>query len=128
MSRIRSSGNKSTEWRLRALLVRYGFNKWKLHPADITGRPDIVFPGNRIAIFLDGCFWHGCPKCGRVPKSNRKYWAAKLETNRRRDRAVNRRLRKNGWHVIRFWECQIQSVSRKSVIDKISRFVSHTDC
>jgi len=108
MSRIRSQGNLTTEKRLRAYLVREGVRGWKLHSSIVIGNPDFIFPKRQVAIFVDGCFWHGCPRCGHMPKSNRRYWSQKLNRNQRRDRIVSRKLRKIGWMVIRLWEHQVR--------------------
>jgi len=67
-------------------------------------RADVVFSSDRVAVFVDGCFWHGCPVHATQPKANRLWWRDKLETNRRRDRDTDRRLTEAGWHVIRVWE------------------------
>lgn len=67
-------------------------------------RADVVFPTLRVAIFVDGCFWHGCPRHGNVPISNSDYWGPKLARNRQRDRRNTRDLRRAGWTVLRFWE------------------------
>lgn len=67
-------------------------------------RADIAFTRAKVAVFIDGCFWHGCQLHGSVPKSNRTWWRAKLEANRARDRDTDRRLAEAGWHVVRFWE------------------------
>src|ERR1051325_5071158 len=91
MSRVRGKGNRSTELCVAACLVRAGVRGWKRHPADVPGRPDFFFPTRKIAIFVDGCFWHGCPKCRRnVPYSRRAFWLNKIASNRRRDREVTR--------------------------------------
>jgi DNA mismatch endonuclease, patch repair protein len=66
-------------------------------------RADIVFPRQRVAVFVDGCFWHGCPEHGTWPKTNASWWRKKIETNRRRDRDTDHRLRTAGWTVLRFW-------------------------
>jgi len=71
---------------------------------DIPGRPDIVFPNQKVAIFLDGCFWHGCPTHWREPRVNADYWTHRMEQTRRHDRFVERRLMSEGWKVGRFWE------------------------
>jgi len=68
------------------------------------GRPDFVFPASRVALFVDGCFWHGCPKHYTKPKNNRAFWKRKLDANHARDRQVNRELRRKGWRVLRIWE------------------------
>ena len=70
----------------------------------VFGTPDFAFEEKKIAIFLDGCFWHGCPKCYRRPKSSQKYWDAKVKRNIKHDNEVNRKLRKSGWAVVRIWE------------------------
>ncbi|HEX5398781.1 MAG TPA: very short patch repair endonuclease [Verrucomicrobiae bacterium] len=71
-------------------------------------RPDFVFLKVRLAVFVDGCFWHGCPKHATQPKNNRAFWRRKLAGNKQRDRIVNRTLRKSGWRVLRIWECVLQ--------------------
>lgn len=123
MSRIRSKGNRSTERRLRALLAGNRIKGWRANAKDITGTPDVVFDVKRLAIFVDGCFWHGCPKCYRRPKSKRKFWDAKVVENRARDRRVTHKLRKDDWTVIRLYECELQS-KRQDLLNtiKISAF------
>jgi DNA mismatch endonuclease (patch repair protein) len=74
-------------------------------------RADLVFSKARVAVFVDGCFWHSCPSHGTMPKANRNWWAAKLEMNRRRDADTNRRLKENGWQVIRVWEHEPPTVA-----------------
>lgn len=75
----------------------------------LPGRPDIVFPGKKVAIFCDGCFWHGCPRCAEVPKTNRRFWSDKIGGNRLRDLQVTEKLSDLGWTVLRYWGCEIQS-------------------
>jgi DNA mismatch endonuclease (patch repair protein) len=103
MSRIRSRGNQTTEMKAVSIFKRYGLRGWRRH-ADLPGKPDFIFADKKVAVFFDGCFWHGCPKCKLHPKSNEEYWSAKISGNRRRDRKVATQLRKKGWSVIRFWE------------------------
>jgi DNA mismatch endonuclease (patch repair protein) len=71
-------------------------------------RPDFVFRKQRMAIFVDGCFWHGCPKHATKPANNRAFWRRKLAGNKTRDRVVNRTLRRAGWRVLRIWECELR--------------------
>ena len=74
----------------------------------LPGKPDLVFPAARVAVFVDSCFWHACPKHCRFPKSNSEYWLAKLQRNKKRDRLVTVHCRKLGWTVIRVWEHSIR--------------------
>jgi DNA mismatch endonuclease (patch repair protein) len=104
MRAIRSKGNRSTELRFRMLLVRAGIHGWKMHPQLVVGNPDVAFPLLRMAVFVDGCFWHGCPKCYRGPSSNRRYWGAKIGRTRARDKRLRTRLRRSGWRILRVWE------------------------
>lgn len=106
MARIQSSGNKATELRLIVILRASGLKGWRRH-SPLFGKPDFVFPNSKLAVFVDGCFWHGCPKCYHAPKSNAPYWASKIKRNRGRDLKVNRELRRRGWSVMRFWECEL---------------------
>jgi len=114
MSRIRSKGNATTELRFVQFLRRAGVAGWRRN-ASLPGRPDLVFRKQRIAVFLDGCFWHACPRCAKPPKSNLEYWRQKLAGNAARDRAVTRALRDRGWLVIRIWEHTIRTHPRRAV-------------
>jgi len=103
MALIRSKGNKATELRLAAILRAAGITGWRRH-ARISGRPDFVFFKARIAVFVDGCFWHGCRWHCRRPKSGSAYWEPKITRNKGRDREVVAQLRRSGWRVYRIWE------------------------
>lgn len=107
MSRIGSTDNKSTEWRLAGLLRNHKVSGWRRH-VELPGRPDFAWPREKVAVFVDGCFWHG-HDCNRNlrPKTNRAAWADKIARNRSRDRRVSRELRARGWSVVRIWECQM---------------------
>jgi len=111
MSRIRGKGNEKTELRLARLMRAAGIGGWRRH-LPIPGRPDFSFRRQKVAVFVDGCFWHGCPWCFRLPKQNRAFWKAKIEGNRKRDRSVNGRLRRLGWKVVRIKECQLKDSER----------------
>lgn len=106
MALIRSKGNKVTELGLASLFRSAGISGWRRNQK-VFGKPDFVFRKHHLAVFVDGCFWHGCPRCYRGPDSNRKYWNAKILRNRQRDREVARALRKAGWRLIRVWECAL---------------------
>jgi DNA mismatch endonuclease (patch repair protein) len=103
MAAVRSNGNRSTELRLARILRAKGITGWRRHRR-FPGRPDFVFPMERVAVFVDGCLWHGCPLHCRMPKSNTAYWSRKIVRNRLRDREVEALLRKSGWNVCRIWE------------------------
>src|SRR5438105_169392 len=103
MRQVRSRGNKATELILIRLLREAGITGWRRH-VDMRGRPDFTFRKQRVVIFVDGCFWHGCAKHCRMPASNRKYWLAKIARNMSRDRETRRILRGLGWKVVRIWE------------------------
>jgi DNA mismatch endonuclease (patch repair protein) len=108
MSRIRSHGNKDTELVLVALMRAAGINGWRRRQK-LPGRPDFVFRRERVCVFVDGCFWHGCPAHYRRPKSKRSFWDAKIARNRARDRKVARELRAAGWSVLRVWEHSLKN-------------------
>lgn len=103
MAQIRSFDNKTTENAFIEILKNNSIKGWRRN-AQFFGKPDFVFPAYHVAIFIDGCFWHNCPKHCRLPASNTSYWQGKIVHNRRRDIKVNRELKKNGWVVMRFWE------------------------
>jgi DNA mismatch endonuclease (patch repair protein) len=133
MSRIRSRDNKDTEVALAKLFRRNKITGWRRHlkivmsdkrrvtrkarapvpspatrHASLSVRPDFVFRRARLAVFVDGCFWHGCPRHASQPKSHRSFWRHKFSANRKRDRLVNLTLRRAGWRVVRVWECALQ--------------------
>jgi DNA mismatch endonuclease (patch repair protein) len=107
MRRVRSTDNVSTERTFVASLRASHIVGWKLRPSQLRGKPDIYFPRQRVVVFLDGCFWHGCPRCFRAPSSRRKYWKPKIENNRKRDQNISRQLRRQGFRVLRIWEHDI---------------------
>lgn len=107
MSKIRSRNNKGTELALLRVLLSNKIHGWRRHQP-LPGRPDFVFPEHRVAVFVDGCFWHGCPSCYRAPKSHKPYWHGKIKSNIARDRRVRRILRGLGWRVARIWECKLE--------------------
>lgn len=84
-------------------------------------RPDFVFRAQRVAVFVDGCFWHGCPRHGTRPRQNRKFWDEKIARNRARDRHVTRRLRQLGWTVLRLWECALTRQRQAHTLARVKR-------
>ena len=99
MRAVKNRRVKSTELSLRARLVAAGLRGWRMYAPDLPGTPDFVFLAARLAIFVDGCFWHGCPCCYRRPRSSQNYWDAKVRTNQSRDQRIDRQLRGAGWSV-----------------------------
>ncbi len=100
--------NSTTELRMVAVLRENSVTGYRKHWR-VTGTPDFAWPRLKLALFVDGCFWHGCPYCKRYSHSNLGYWQEKIVNNRDRDRRVSRALRKKGWMVLRVWECRIES-------------------
>jgi DNA mismatch endonuclease (patch repair protein) len=119
MSLIRGKGNKETENALLALFRQNKITGWRRH-LPLPGRPDFAFPKQKVAVFVDGCFWHGCPKCYSRPKTNRAFWDKKRENNMARDRRVTRQLRRQGWKVIRIWQHALQK-SPNTCLNRIRR-------
>lgn len=119
MSRIRGRDTKA-EKLLRSLLHRAGY-RFRLHVWELPGRPDIVLPKYRTAIFMHGCFWHRHQGCANatMPSTRREFWQAKFEGNINRDERNRRDLREAGWDVITVWECELKSKAGK-VVESIS--------
>lgn len=118
MGRIRSHGNKTTELELIKIFRANGMTGWR-RKQRLFGKPDFVFRKSRVCVFVDGCFWHGCPKCYRSPSSNEAYWATKIQRNKARDRLVSRTLRDAGWHVLRIWEHQLLEKGRGRLLRRL---------
>lgn len=109
MSSVRAKNTKP-ELALRKVLYHSGLSGYRLHWKKVPGRPDITFPGKKIAIFVNGCFWHRCPYCNPpFPKTHVEFWSEKFKKNIERDQRKIADLEKIGWHVIVFWECQIKN-------------------
>lgn len=139
MSRIRGRGNKATELALAKLFRRHRITGWRRQvevqivaavcdrrsskpngarrgaplQKPFRVRPDFVFPKLKLAVFVDGCFWHACPKHTTRPKSNRAFWRRKFANNKRRDALVTRTLRRTGWRVLRVWEHTLRWATKK---------------
>ena len=123
MRRVQGRGNASTEKVLVALLRKAGITGWRRH-LRLPGSPDFAFPLARVAVFVDGCFWHSCPRHLRLPTDNRSYWVKKIDRNRRRDRRIARELRSRGWSVIRIWEHALKDPkARARAVARVGRAV-----
>lgn len=123
MRRIKSK-NTSSEIILRKIIRELGFTGYRLHRKDLPGKPDLSWPGRKLAIFLHGCFWHGhdCPRGARVPKSNTIYWQTKIEKNRQRDLLHESQLMEKGWSVLIVWECELKY--KETLMQKLKDFLS----
>lgn len=149
MSRIRAYGNKETELALVSILRRHHVTGWRRqimlsvhclrnkanHSSNVINsnkngtawlprlkvKPDFVIKSTRIAIFVDGCFWHVCPKHANLPTNNRPFWKTKFDENRKRDRKVNRILKMAGWSVIRIWEHELKPGNEMKIVARIQR-------
>lgn len=108
MASVKSRDTKSTELKFISLLKEKGITGWRRN-YPLTGKPDIVFSRFKIAVFIDGCFWHGCPHHCRMPSSNVNYWNNKIEKNKIRDKKITKALKMRGRQVIRIWEHEIKT-------------------
>lgn len=115
MAAIKGKGTRSTELAVRHLLKKLGITGWRANLASIPGKPDFAFPKIKLAVFVDGCFWHGCKVCtkNRKPQTNAAFWRKKISGNIRRDKRVNRELNRLDWSVLRIWE---HSVEKKGAV------------
>jgi DNA mismatch endonuclease (patch repair protein) len=128
MSRIRSAGNRDTELRLIAIFRAQGVVGWrrgatlqfKVEGGKFKVRPDFVFRARKLAVFVDGCFWHGCPRHFIKPRTNAAFGKKKIAANRTRDRLVTRTLRQLGWKVVRVWEHELVRRNEPRLIRRLS--------
>ena len=120
MSRIRSRGNKDTELLLARLFRRQRISGWRRNQ-HVFGKPDFVFKEFKLAVFVDGCFWHRCPVHGTQPKGNHSFWKEKFTRNQARARLVNRTLRLAGWRVLRIWEHELARKNEARLLRRIHR-------
>lgn len=123
MARIRSRGNKDTEVALARILRRHGLTGWRRN-RPVFGKPDFIFPRIKVALFVDGCFWHRCPKHATWPKGNAAFWRKKFARNQARDKLVNRTLRQAGWRVLRIWEHELARKREARLVEKIKKFLN----
>lgn len=117
MAAIHSTGNRATELRFAAILRAHGITGWQRHQP-LPGKPDFVFRRERLAVFVDGCFWHGCRWHCRMPKSRQNYWKLKISRNKIRDKTIQGILQEAGWQVHRIWEHSLDEP--KSVVARFT--------
>jgi DNA mismatch endonuclease, patch repair protein len=120
MSAVRSNGNKATEMVLVKIMRGHGIAGWRRR-VGLCGKPDFVFSKQKVAMFVEGCFWHGCSKHCRMPKGNRSYWQAKIAGNKMRDLLVTQTLHREGWRVLRVWEHELARKYETRLVRRIQR-------
>lgn len=124
MSRV-SSKNTKPEIAVRRLVFAMGY-RYRLHSKHLPGCPDLVLPGRKKVIFVNGCFWHGHPGCryGRLPKSRVEFWQAKIDRNRERDRENIASLEADGWRVLTVWQCEFREPEK--LCEKLREFLAES--
>jgi len=121
MRAVKRKGNKTTELKLIEIFKANEIKGWRRNYKTI-GSPDFVFPKARLAVFADGCFWHGHNCRNTKPATNRDYWVKKIKWNRKHDKKVNKELKKRDWKVVRIWECEMKN---KAIGGKLSVIENH---
>lgn len=121
MSKVRSNNNKSTELALIKFFKENNITGWKRN-YPVKGHPDFVFLDKKIAVFVDGCFWHGHDCRNTRPSDNAEYWQKKRERNIKHDKEVTAMFENRGWTVIRIWECELKNKNRSALINKLFIF------
>lgn len=121
MSKVRSKNNKSTELKLIQIFQDNNIKGWRRN-YPVKGHPDFVFLDKKIAVFVDGCFWHGHDCRNTRPSDNAEYWNKKRERNIRHDKEVTTLFEQRGWTVIRIWECELNRKNRSALMEKLSIF------
>ena len=125
MSAIHSTSTKP-ELRVRLALWRKGL-RYRLNDKRLPGKPDIVLPSYRTAVFVHGCFWHGHEGCSKytIPKTNTEFWTAKVARNKERDQEVWRKLEADGWYVIIVWECELTKARLQDTVNRVEAEIHH---
>lgn len=118
MRKVKSKNNKSTELRLIEIFKKNGIKGWQRNYS-VKGHPDFVFLKKKIAVFVDGCFWHGHDCRNTKPSDNRDYWSNKRERNRKHDEEVSAMFEARGWTVLRIWECELKRKNESILVDRI---------
>ena len=118
MSAVRGRGNRSTELQLALLQRSQAISGWR-RGVRLPGKPDFVFRAAKLAVFVDGCFWHSCPRHARTPKTRVRFWKTKLARNAQRDREVRKALRARGWRVLRIWEHELAQRNESRLLQRV---------
>lgn len=120
MKKVRSNNNKSTELKLIKLFNEHGIIGWRRN-YKVKGHPDFVFLKEKVAIFVDGCFWHGHDCRNTQPKDNAEYWRKKRERNINHDKEITRLFENRGWTVLRIWECELKKQNQLATISRVKK-------
>lgn len=123
MASVKSRNTKSTELRFISILKDKNITGWRRN-YPLVGKPDFVFQRLKITVFIDGCFWHGCPSHCRMPSSNIDYWNNKIEKNKTRDRKITKALKMKNWQVIRIWEHEIKTSKLNRKLNRIKKKIA----
>lgn len=123
MRKVKSHGNKSTELRLIELFQKNGITGWRRN-YPVKGHPDFVFLDRKVAVFVDGCFWHGHDCRNTHPESHKEYWQKKRERNMRHDKEVTALFEARGWVVLRIWECELKKVNIDQTAERIRQLLA----
>lgn len=118
MRSVKSKNTKSTELTMIKLFKENHITGWR-HNYNVKGHPDFVFLNKKVAIFVDGCFWHGHDCRNTRPSENSEYWAKKRERNIRHDKEINVLFEKRGWTVLRIWECELKKKNQANTLKRI---------
>jgi DNA mismatch endonuclease (patch repair protein) len=122
MKSVKSRNTKSTESRLQAIFIKNNITGWRKNYS-VKGHPDFVFLKSKIAVFVDGCFWHGHDCRNTRPSDNAEYWRAKRERNQKHDKEINDLFVKRGWTVLRIWECELKKKNEEKLLIKLKSYL-----
>ncbi len=123
MRKVKANGNKSTEMRLIALFQKNGITGWRRN-YPVKGHPDFVFLDKKVAVFVDGCFWHGHDCRNTRPEDHKEYWQKKRERNMQHDKEVAALFQARGWVVLRIWECELKRINIDKTAEKIRQLLA----
>lgn len=121
MKRVRSKNNRSTELRLIEVFKKYAITGWRRNYL-VKGHPDFVFLAQKVAVFVDGCFWHGHDCRNTRPSDNQEYWSKKRERNKKHDMEVTAMFESRGWKVLRIWECELKKKNEAVLLTKLQEY------
>ena len=121
MKRVRSKNNRSTELRLIEVFKKYAITGWRRNYL-VKGHPDFVFLAQKVAVFVDGCFWHGHDCRNTRPSDNQEYWSKKRERNKKHDMEVTAMFESRDWKVLRIWECELKKKNEAVLLKKLQEY------